>query len=362
MSRGSRILDRYLLRQFFRIFGLCVLGVPFIFIVIDLTDRIDNYLAEGAAVPAVVLHYLYQFPYQALLAFPIASLLAAVFTVSSMTRNFEVTAAKAGGVSFYRLVAPLLGGAFAVSLVALGLTEVVPAMNRKADEVLGEAARSERTIRTSFVFRAKEGRVYEVQRLDAPRAVMSGVGIEREGTGYAYPTYSVHAKSATWDSVAHHWVLRDGWLRFLPEPATTRAWHFEELWQRAFTESPTELLAEAKNPEEMGFAELGRFIEAIQRSGGSARELIVQRWLKIAFPFTCFIIVLFGTPLANSTRRGGAPLSVGIALATTVLFLILIRIAQAMGAGGVVPPELAAWLPNALFLTTGLVLLQRVRT
>ncbi len=55
-------------------------------------------------------------------------------------------------------------------------------------------------------------------------------------------------------------------------------------------------------------------------------------------------------------------MAVGIALATTVLFLILIRVSQALGAGGAVPPLLAAWLPNLVFLSAGLVLMQRVRT
>ena len=92
-----RTLDRYVARQFLRIFLVCVIGVPFIFIVINLTDSIDTFLRDGASPGAVLLHYLYQFPYNMLLAFPIASLLAAVFTVSSMSRHSELTAAKAGG-------------------------------------------------------------------------------------------------------------------------------------------------------------------------------------------------------------------------------------------------------------------------
>ena len=42
-----RILDRYVIRQFLRIFLICVLGVPFLFQVIDLTDRLDNFLSDG---------------------------------------------------------------------------------------------------------------------------------------------------------------------------------------------------------------------------------------------------------------------------------------------------------------------------
>lgn len=357
-----RILDRYLLRQFFRIFAICVLGVPFIFIVIDLTDRLDSYLAEGAGGFQVLLHYVYQFPYQALLAFPIAALLAAVFTVSNMTRHFETTAAKANGVSFYRLTAPLLFAALGVSLVALGLTELVPRTNVMAEEALGEERSRSETLRRDFVYRADEGRVYVVQRLDAREGIMEEVSVEREGTGYEYPTYEIASPEARWDSAAGRWILESGRLRLMPEAGTTHTFRFRELWQRPFTETPEDLLAEPKDPEQMGYFELGRYIEATQRSGGTARDLIVEQELKVAIPFTCLIIVLFGAPLSHSTRRGGAPLSIGIALATTIFFLMLIRVSQALGAGGTVPPRLAAWLPNLLFLGAGLWLYAKVRT
>ena len=127
-----KILDRYVIGQFLKIFLVCVLGVPFLFQVIDLTDRLDNFLSDGVGQAQVVAFYFYQLPYQMLLAFPIACLLAAVFTVSSMTRHFEVTAAKAGGVSFYRLVGPMLFLGMAISLLALSLSEVVPDSNRRA--------------------------------------------------------------------------------------------------------------------------------------------------------------------------------------------------------------------------------------
>lgn len=358
-----RILDRYVLSQFFRIFGLCVLGVPFVLIVIDLTDHLDNFLNEGASRLDVLLHYVYQFPYQALLAFPIAALLAAVFTVSSMTRHFETTAAKAGGVSFYRLAAaPLLMAGLVISLVALGLTEVVPTANRKADEVLGKRRSRSETVRNQFVFRGNGGRVYAIRELDAREGAIEGIEITREGTGWRYPTYDVTAKGARWDSAGHDWRIEQGRLRLFPTRSSTLTFRFRRLWQREFTETPQQLLAEPKDPEEMGYRELGQFIEAIQRSGGKARELIVQRALKIAFPFTCFIIVLFGAPLAHTTRRGGAPVAIGIALATTIFFLMLIRIAQALGAGGVVPPVWAAWLPNMLFFVAGSALMVKVKT
>jgi lipopolysaccharide export system permease protein len=41
---------------------------------------------------------------------------------------------------------------------------------------------------------------------------------------------------------------------------------------------------------------------------------------------------------------------------------MLIQITKAIGGGGVIPPNIAAWLPNTLFGVLGLVLLAKVRT
>lgn len=357
-----KLLDRYVASQFLKIFLICVLGVPFLFIVIDVTDNLDTYLAEGATTVEVVLHYVYELPYHALLAFPIAALLASVFTISTMTRHFETTAIKAGGVSFYRMVVPVLLGSIGLSLVALLLTDIVPVYNRKAEEVLGQEKSRSQTIRNTFAFRANAGRVYWIRRLDAPAGTVADLQIHREGTGVEYPTYAVFADSAAWDSTRSRWAALNGRLHFLPDEETVRTFQFDELWQRMFTETPEELLATPKEEIEMQYEELGRFIEAMERSGAEANKLIVERAQRISFPFTCFIIVLFGAPLGHSTRRGGAPVSLGIALATTILFLILINIFEALGAGGVVDPVLAAWLPNLVFLAAGGVLMAYVRT
>lgn len=84
--------------------------------------------------------------------------------------------------------------------------------------------------------------------------------------------------------------------------------------------------------------------------------------LKIAIPVTCVIIMLIGAPLATSTQRGGTAYGVAVSLATTVVFLVLLQLTQAIGAGGLIMPELAAWLPGALFTVIGTFLLVRVRT
>jgi lipopolysaccharide export system permease protein len=131
---------------------------------------------------------------------------------------------------------------------------------------------------------------------------------------------------------------------------------------RRMVERPRDLLSSAKAPADMDFRELGTFIQAMERSGVDVGKLRVERMLKIAIPVTCVIILLFGAPLATSTQRGGTAYGVGLSLGTTIIFLVLIQLTRAIGGKGLIQPELAAWIPSALFGVVGGILLARVKT
>lgn len=355
-----KTLDRYVAGLYLKVWLICVFGAPILFIILKLTDDLDKYLARGLSLQQILLAYLYDFPYQMSLSLPVASLFGAVFTVALMSRNFEITAAKASGVSFYRLIAPMIVLGVVLSVVGLALGELVPVTNRLRAEALQERAASTRTVRTQFVFGADGGRAYTVRRLLADRGLIQDIVIDREGTGPDYPTYRIFAPSAQWAD--GRWRMFGGYLHYFPAEMRVLTFAFDTLHQRDFTETPQDLLAEPKDPEEMNYRELGQFIDSIRRSGGDARKLQVERMLKIAFPVAGLIVVLFGSALGNSTGRRGPAMGVGIALATVLIYLLSVRISEGMGAGGVLTPGLAAWLPNMLFLAIGLILLSRTRT
>src|SRR5262245_19533642 len=132
----TRLLDRYISREFLRLFMLFSIGAPLLFVLGDLTDNIDRYLDRGLKPEAIALSYLFKFPLFVLYSFPIASLIGTIFTVNNMTRHAELAAAKAGGISFWRLLAPLPALGVLLTLVALGLSELVPITNRKSADLL----------------------------------------------------------------------------------------------------------------------------------------------------------------------------------------------------------------------------------
>ena len=131
---------------------------------------------------------------------------------------------------------------------------------------------------------------------------------------------------------------------------------------RALKQSPSDLLAESKAPDEMRYAELGRYVDALKRSGNDANKLVVDQALKLALPVTCLIIAFFGAPLAVTSPRAGPAFGVAVSLGTTVIFLLITQLTKAVGSSGLIDPMVAAWFPNVVFLFAGLVLLAKVRT
>jgi lipopolysaccharide export system permease protein len=355
-----RLLDRYVARQFMGTFLALVLGLPWLFVVIDITDNVDSYLARGLPREAVALSYLYYLPQFVFWSIPIAGLVATVMTVGNMTRHQEIAAAKAGGVSFYRLITPILLLSAAMSVGAVAIGEMVPGTQIKRLELLGERTANESTLRTNFVFQSEDGQMISVRRLDTYSAEMHGVVIERE-VAPGSPGVHVSAALAGW-TPEEGWMMREGYLRVLPDDTVEHTIAYDSLRLATLRETPEDLLAEPKKTDEMRYEEIGRFIASVERAGGDTRRMRVEQAQKISLPLALFVIVLFGAPLATSSRRGGAAYGVGLSLGVTLIYLMLFRVATAVGSSGTLDPLVAAWLPNALFLMAGIYLLIRVRT
>lgn len=357
-----RILDAYVARAFVRIFVITALGFPVFTTLIDLTDRIDNYLGAGIHPRAIALAYVFGTAEQIFFIIPAAVLFATVFSVGAFSRHSEITAAKASGISFQRLVAPI----FVLSVVAAVLSyligEIVPRANERKAELLGLKERYSQSARYNFVYRADGDRTYTIRQLVVPAREIQDLQIEREGAGLN-PGYFLTARTALYDdSTGTGWWLHDGVFRHFLSDEQEVAFTFQKLHQRAFTERPADLLTQPKAPDQMTYEELGTYVKTLERSGSDANKLKVERALKIAIPVTCIVIALFGAPLGISGQRSGAAWGVAVSLATTIVFLLAIQISKAVGAGGLLPPLVAAWIPNAGFGLAGLVLFARART
>lgn len=354
-----RTLDRLVVWTFMKLFLLVSFAVPPLFILGDITENLDKYLDRGLTRGEVALSYLYKLPEYLQWAFPIAALVATVFTVHGMTRHREIVAAKAGGISFHRVVAPLIVLGVLLTGAALGLSEVVPRGNRVAAEIQ-RAEAPNRSWRSDFVYRSQTGLSWQVERLTASDGRLTGVVLERPATA-TEPGMHVTAESATWEK-GKGWTLYRGFVRTLRPDSTEDALQFQSAVIPAMTEKPEELLEVPQAPEEMTYSEITRLAAIVERTGGNATEWLVRRGQLLSVPVATLIIILFGAPLATSSKRGGTAFGIGISMVTVIVFTMMLKFAGALGDAGAISPWSAAWIPNILFGAASVVLLLRVRT
>jgi lipopolysaccharide export system permease protein len=355
-------LDRYVFAEFWRVFVVTVLGFPLLVEVLDLAENIDRYVARRLPRADIALSYVYWLPESMFMVMPAAVLFATVFTVGSLTRHSEITAAKASGISFHRMLVPIFAGAIMATAAGLGIGELVPIGNQNRMRLLQEQRFLAGNDRSNFAFLSRSGRAYQMQYLKVVPPSATVVQVERLSKVEGVPAYVTQAQSGTYDSVAGVWRLARGVTHILPDSVNVVAIKFDSLIDMQMREKPRELRASNREPADMGFRELTNYIAVMEHAGADVNPLRVERMLKIAIPITCLIIVLFGAPLATTTKRGGASYGVGISLATTVLFLLLINLTRAFGGKGVMEPEIAAWLPSIVFGFFGIIMLFRVRT
>lgn len=357
-----RTLDRYVLKSWVKIFVITALGFPLVSIVINLIDFLDKWLSRGLTAGQIALSYFYSIPENVSLVMPAAVLFATVFTVGTLGRNSELTAAKAGGQSFYRLMLPILIASMVATVLAVVVGELAPGSTARMNEIQNPDRDKSSAGRYNFVYRAEQGWVYTIGSLDLASRSLRTLVLERQGDGVDYPDIAISADSATWDTTQAGWRLWNGTTRFVMGADKEATFSFNASLLRSMVESPADLLVEPKAPEEMRYAELGRYIESLRRSGNDVDKLVVEHALKIALPVTCLVIALFGAPLAVTSPRQGTAMGIAVALGTTVVFLMMAQISKAVGAGSLVDPVVAAWFPNVLFFGAGLILLKRVQT
>ncbi len=355
-----RLLDRLIVTGFLKIFVAFTLGAPLLFFVGDITEKIDRYIDRNLPMTDVFTAYAYQLPQYILWSFPIATLVGAVFTIHQMTAHQEIVAAKAGGISFHRLIAPILVMGVFLAGAALYLSDLVPRTNRIAFEILEERDIG-REWRADFVYQAEDGRTLSVRRLTVQGGQLQGVVMETEAAPGVGPEVHVVAERARFED-EEGWTFEGGYLRRIVPDAPERAYRFDRLQTRGFNERPDELLERPRDDDEMTYAEIDRLAGIIERSGGDSSKLVVKREQRVALAIATFVIMLFGLPLATSPKRGGTAHGVGVALGSVIFYIALLKVFGAVGGSGVMSPLAAAWIPNAVFFAVGVFLLARVRT
>ena len=355
--------DRYLLRQFIVTTLFALVAFTVVFIVVDLMENLDEFIDQKADAGIILSYYLFFIPEIFKLMLPVGMLLSALFTTGRLSTFNELTALKSSGVSLYRFMAPLLAFSFLVSCASVYFNGwVVPYANGKKLEIMrGYFHRNIEVISKSNIFiQDTPTRILSIGTFDDHLNAASHVSLQDFSA--ADPTIVVDRYDAAemrWDGATKSWTLYRGTERIFSEGKETLR-KFDSLPMGTLNFSPEDIKKKQQVPDEMQYNDLKQFIADEQRAGHDVSRWLVDFNGKIAFPFSNFIVVLFGVPFSSIKRRSGLGVEFGIAIAICFFYMIFLKVSQAFGYNGDINPFLTAWLANIIFLAGGLYNLWRV--
>lgn len=360
-------LDRYVLRTFAVVAMLVLSAMLTIYIVVDLTALARFVIENNIAFPLVVRHYQYfalQIVYDIA---PVVMLLTTLVTFGLLTRTSEVTAARALGISLYRLSLPaMVAGCVIGGAIAMLDFSVLPATNSRKTELRNtikgyHEAGFRRATHQWFYSQAPDGGgfIYNFLHFNPQQDVLlrfQAFRFDREHhlTGHLY--------ASELRRVGDRWVVRDGWSRTFEGARVTQYTELPGPTAIDLQESPDFFSTEIKTSEEMNYLELRDYVRRIKSSGQQAPDLETQLAGKLATPAICIVMVFVALPFAFRLGRQGALYGIGVAIILGIVLYVVVAFFTTLGEVGALPPRMAAWAPNALFAMFSLYLFLGVRT
>ena len=363
-------LDWWILSAYVRWFTLVMGSILVLYVVITYLDLAGPILANRIGAPVVANFYLDLTPRMLFETVPVGAMVAALVSFGMLSRFSELTALRCGGISVYRIVAPIVLVGIVLSAGAFVVHDyVLPVSNERAEDlrrvIQGGPPNATRRPAQGFLF-GEDGRsVYQFQRVVAveqskgrQQAQIVGLTIlQQDAQDRVHALYS--AADATWDG--SQWVLHAGWHADIAPDNQVAITRFQSL-PLASMERPEYFAAVKSDPEQMTFAEYSRYIDEQAAAGYPVQGLRVGLQKKLAFPAASLVLVMVGLPFAFTTGRRGAIYGLGVSIIVAVIYYVALAAFTALGSAGYLPPMAAAWAPNALFALAGFYLLLHVRT
>lgn len=348
------ILDRYLLREYLRAFAVALFFFIALVVIVRLLDYDLKKFEDDIDYLTATKIVFFQAPRRIMEMVPIAAFVAVFFTLGRMVRSNEFTAMKAGGISVYRLLVPIL----VVTLLICGLFTFF--YDRIASPAFHQAHLLQNKVKPrrgrNIVFKGKDNRIFYSQRIVLDERIISHLTI------YEYDIEEqldriTFAKSATWTPT--QWELTDGYIRHFERGVEVDYETFDTYAIERY-EDPTRFIGSEKDPRAMTIEELREQIAYKKEAGQIHRKEQVKLYHKTAYPFAAVVVVMLGAPIA--IRFGRAGFFAGLVIAFFISFIywaLSFATLEGLSENGKLHPFIASWGANILYAVVGSIMIWR---
>jgi len=360
-----QIVDTYVLSNFLFYFLMVLASFVSMTEVYVFIELLPDYVHNHIPLVKMFTYLFFLTPELIYRLAPVSVLVAVLINFGVLSKNNEVTAFKACGVSLFRLALPIL---VASTLFAGGLFAFdfywVPDANRKQDALRDEIKnRPKQTYLRpdrKWIMAPQDSRIYYYQFFDGH--TMIGMNVFELDPATFQLSRQILAERANWSASAKTWVLENGWVRDFRGGKNKPYEDFQVKPFPDLTETPGYFLTEAIQEKQMNFRDLDQYINGLQHRGYDTVKLQVQFYRKFSVPLFALIMATISIPFGFLVGNRGAMTGIGVSMGIGIAYLGLDPLFTEMGNVNQLQPAVAAWAPDVLFSVMGLYLLLRMRS
>jgi len=358
-----KILRNYFLKEFIGPLFLSLGVLSFVMVLVGNLKKIaDLVINKGVDIVSVLKLFLLMTPYIVTYALPISVLIAVLISLGRLSSDNEIIAIRASGVNLFSLIFPLLllGLILSLSLVIFNDRAASYAHFAYRKTLISVGMKNPTAAFEEGVFiNSFQKYILFIYHVDQKNNKLGNVRIY-EPQGEDKPTRTIVAKSGEFITVPEKNTVK---LKLMdgtsdePDPESPTSFYklnFKAYFMNLNPAGAQEKRVIEKKPKEMTIQELRGKIAELKKSGiDSPTPLIIEIYEKITLAFSCFVFILLGSSLAIITRRREKSINLGIAILIMIIYYPLLIGCEALGIEGLIPAQLAMWIPNILFGLVG---------
>ncbi len=360
-----RILDKYLFSEFVKTFIGTFIAITFLALMMKYNDISNDLKSTKSPKIHAWLYILYSIPDIAVnYSVNLSQLFAVSFTLGQFSANKEIVAMMSAGVSFRRIVAPIITFSLALWFGVFFFTQLLVApMNAKANQehkIVKEGTGNLTGIVYQFHFKGKEG-FYYIYYYDPKDEEIKGgfnyIKLSPEQT----PDYVLVSQKAKYDSVRNIWILKNvEETKFDADLKVSSVQKYSEK-EYYLPEKPEYFKKPKGSVEEMNFFELTEEKENRLKKGLSYGDVDIAKHSLFANPFFIVVVTMVGCVSGYFTKRMAVVASLGVSIIVALVYLIMNPSFKSIGENGLIPVWLATWITPTIFLSVLYVVYKRMK-
>ena len=356
------IIDKYILKKFFKTFIVSITLILLIFIVFDIKEKIPTYSTNNIPINEIIFDYYLMFiPYYANLFSPLFTFIAVIFFTSKMAHQTEFVAILCSGTSFGRIIRPYLLGSGIIALSSLTLNHFFLPKFTKVKIGFEDKWINNNYVSDENNIHKKLGpdRILYLQSYDNRINTASKITIEKVVNNKQ--TEFLEAETMVWDSIGKEWSLFNVIERkLILQDRLDTLKNQKPLYKQVVNTYPNKKLKIEFTPSDMWryeskvevlpYFELKEYIAREKQRGSNMIEFFeVEQYKRSSFPFATIILTVMGVSISSRKVRGGVGLQIALGLLLSCIYIMLMYIFTTIATTGFAPPVIAVWTPNIIF-------------